>query len=265
MNKKFITLALAACVCLGAYAKSLKVYAVTGNVTEKKGTAWSPLAKSAIITDAATVKINPSSTLRVLDMTNRQIYTFSTPGQFNLGELIKKSAKENSSLTGKIGAESRRQMAASSTKSHSAVGAATRATLDEEVLEALYTSLCNGFAAGADSGVLTMTKVPAEDGMFTLSITNTSAEPVYANVFAKSEGGTWATIYEFSNDESALLIAPGATVNMDHIQLVAEEGDQFVAVGFDQAFEGEELNDMFSEDFEPGETSAKNVSLYFLK
>lgn len=265
MKKTIITLAVATLLCAGASAKNLKVYSVTGNVTKKEGTAWNKVAKANVLTDAATVKINPSSTLRVLDTSTRQIYTFSTPGEFNLGTLLRQSAKENGSLTGKIGAESRRQMAASSTKSHKAVGAATRATLDEEVLEALYTALVTGFEAGEDTGVLTMTKTPLEEDLFTVSLTNTSDEPVYANLFAKSEDGPWASVLEFDNDETALLIAPGATVALDHIVLAQMPGDRLVAVGFDQQFEGEELNDMFAEEFEPGETKAGNVSLYFLK
>lgn len=265
MKKLIITAVLASLFCFGASAKSLKVYSVTGNVTQKSGAAWNKVAKANVLTDAATVKINPSSSLRVLDPSTRQIYTFSSPGEFNLGALLKQSAKENGSLTGKIGAESRRQMAANSSKSHKAVGAATRATLDEEVLEALYTALVTGFAAGQDTGVLTMTERPLEDGLFTVSLTNTSDEPVYANLFAKSDDGHWASVLEFDNDETALLIAPGATVSLDHIVLVRMPGDKLVAVGFDQQFEGEELNDMFAEEFEPGETKASNVSLFFLK
>ena len=110
-----------------------------------------------------------------------------------------------------------------------------------------------------------MTKTPLEEDLFTVSLTNTSDEPVYANLFAKSEDGPWASVLEFDNDETALLIAPGATVALDHIVLAQMPGDRLVAVGFDQQFECEELNDMFAEEFEPGEAKAGNVSLYFLK
>lgn len=249
-----------------AWGKTFKVYSTAGNVSKKEGASWTALAKSGTVTDATTIKINPASSIRILDAATRQIYTFSSPGEFSVGALVKQSAKENSSLTGKIGAESRRQMAASSTKSHQAVGAATRATLDEELLEALYTSLVNGFGAGKDVGQIRLVKNMVDgDDLFTLSVVNESSEPVYVNVFAKSGDEPWSAVFSFSNDESALLVPPGATIAMDHILLAAMPGDQLVAVGFDQPFEAEELNDMFAEGFEPGETAAENVSLYFIK
>ncbi len=263
--KKILMLSAAVALCLGASAKTLKVYSVTGNVTKKDGANWTKLAKPGTLSDTETIKINPASSLRVLDTDTRQVYTFSTEGTDAVAALLKQAAQDNSSLGGKIAAESRRQSAAASSKAHQDVGAAKRATLDEEQQEALYTALVNGFKAGADQGDLILSKQNVEDGLVYLSIKNAGENPIYANVFTMGEDGHWVAVYEFDNENPALLIAPGSTVLMDNL-LLADEGEApFVAVGFSEAFDGAELTDMFSEEFEPGESSAEGVSLYFAK
>ena len=264
MNKRGFLLFMALMVTLGLWAKTLKVYSVTGNVSQKSGTTWSPLAKSAQVSDGVTIKINPASQVRFMDSSSHQIYTFSQSGEFKLADLIAKSDKDNKSLTGKISAESKKQLAASSTKSHQAVGAAHRATLDEEVLEALYAALAGGFEEGASFGDLSVKKVPQEDGLYYLSLTNNSADPMFVNIFVKNEGSPWQAIYKGSGDESAILLTPESTVDVDYILMADEEGGKVAAVGFNQLFEAEELNDMFEGEFEPQDTKAENVSIFFI-
>lgn len=265
MNKKILTLTCAAAICLCAAAKTLKVYSVTGNVTKKAGSSWVKVAKPSTISDTETVKINPSSSLRVLDPSTRQIYTFTATGEHNVSALLRQAAQDNSSLGGKIAAESRRQSAASASKSHKAVGAAKRATLDEEEQEALYAALTAGFEAGANQGQITLEKVPQDDGLFYLALTNNSDDEMYANVFTKDENNRWNALYVFDNENPALLLAPGARVQLDHFLLAEDESADLVAVGYKSAFDGAELTDMFVEEFEPGETVADGVSLFFIK
>ena len=114
-------------------------------------------------------------------------------------------------------------------------------------------------------GDLAISKLPVEDGLIYLSITNKGTTPLYANVFTLGENGNWVAVYEFDNENPALLIAPENTVTMDHMLLADEDESTFVAVGFPEAFDGAEISDMFLEEFEPGEATAEGVSLYFLK
>ena len=189
--KKILMLSAAVALCLSASAKTLKVYSVNGNVTKKEGASWTKLAKPAIVSDSETIKINPASSLRVLDPDTRQIYTFSTVGTHAVSALLKQAAQDNSSLGGKIAAESRRQLAIAANKAHQDVGAAKRATLDEEKQEALYTALVNGFKTGENKGDLVISKHTVEDGLIYLSIVNKGKMPLYVNVFTLREDGHW--------------------------------------------------------------------------
>ncbi|MDE7346851.1 MAG: hypothetical protein K2N48_08965 [Muribaculaceae bacterium] len=263
--KKVLILSAMCALCLSTSAKTLKVYSVNGSVTKKDGTTWTKLEKQAYVSDSETIKINPISSLRVLDPATRQIYTFSSEGTYTVSVLLKQAFQENSSLGSKIAAESRRQADLATTKSHKAVSAAKRATLDEEQQEALYTTLVNGFEAGINKGTLHVSKLPTEDGLIYLSLTNTGDTPIYVNVFTRSEDGHWTAIYEFDTENPALLISPGKNIPMTHTLLSDEADATFVAVGFPEAFDGAELTDMFTEEFEPRETTADNVSLFFLK
>lgn len=263
--KKILTFSVAAALSLCCNAKTLKVYSVEGNVTKKDGASWVKIAKSNTVSDNETVKINPASSLRVLDPSTHQIYTFSSEGTHSVSALLKQAAHDNSSLGSKIAAESKRQGIASASKSHKAVGAAKRATLDEEIQEALYTTLVSGFETGTNCGNLQMTKSQAGDDLIYLSLTNTGEDVLYVNVFTRGDDGHWVAVYEFDNENPALMLAPQSSVTMEHMPLFDDGSSPFVAVGFNDPFDGAELTDMFAEDFEPGETSADGVSLFFLK
>lgn len=257
----FVSLVLFLC----ATAKTLKIYSVTGKVTKKDGTAWTKLTKPGTLSDSETININPASSLRVLDTDSRQVYTFTKEGIHSVSTLLKQAAQDNSSLGGKIAAESRRQSTLAANKVHQDVGAAKRATLDEEHQEALYSALVKGFASGVNQGDLILNKHKAEDDLIYLSINNIGNKPLYVNVFTTTDDGHWCAVYEFDNENPALFIAPGKSVLMDNL-LLSDEGDvSFVAVGYLEAFDGSELTDMFSEEFEPAEISAEGVSLYFNK
>lgn len=246
-------------------AKTLKIYSVTGTVTKKDGTSWTRLTKPGTLSDSETININPASSLRVLDTDSRQVYTFSQEGKHLVSALLKQAAQENRSLSGKIAAESRRQSTLAAKKVHQDVGAAKRATLDEEQQEALYSALVKGFALGVNQGDLILDKHKAEDELIYLSISNIGNIPLYVNVFTTKSDGHWGAVYQFDNENPALIIAPGKSVLMDNLLLSDEENVPFVAVGYFEAFDGAELTDMFSEDFEPEENSADGVSLYFNK
>lgn len=264
--KKILILFASLSLSLCGVAKTLKIYSVNGNVSKKTGTTWTQLAKSSgTLSDNEVIKINPTSSIRLLDPTTRQVYTLGQEGTFSVSTLLKQAAADNSSLGGKIAAESRRQSDMAASKSHKAVGAAKRATLDEEEQEALYSALVSGFEKGDNVGTVELSKTPAEDGLFYLSILNSGSEPVYVNVFTRGDDGKWIALYTFDNENPALILSPGTTVAMDHL-LLADDGDApFVVVGYTASFDGAELTDMFAEDFEPEATAAENVSLYFVK
>lgn len=264
--KKTILLTSLLAISFAMSAKNYKVYNVTGNVSKKTGSTWTALTKNQTVSDSEMIKINPSSSLKVIDAENRQVYNFSKSGEFKLDNLLKTSVKENSSLLGKIGAESKKQLAASNTKSHAAVGASKRALLDEDLIEALYAGLVKGFDAGTNVGNIRAEKISlGDDGEFYLELSNSSEMPLYANVFVKGEEGVWQTVYQMSEDEPALLVAPGATVSLSDVTLFELPGDSFAVVAFDLPFDGDELNDMFFHGFEPEEKAADNISIYFVK
>lgn len=249
---------------LSISAKTLKVYSVTGNVSKKDNSSWISLSKANPVSENDIIKINPASLLRILDTSKHQVYTFSDPGEYKLYDLISKSDKETQSLMGKIAAETKKQMASNTTKSHQALGAAHRATFDEEVLEALYAILTSGFEKGENIGNLIVEKIHSEDDLFYLSFTNSSEEPMFVNLFVKCEDEPWQSIYKGSEDDFSILLPPGEALAVDYI-LLADEGGILVAVGFNQPFEAEELNDMFEENFEPEDVKADNVNIFFIK
>ena len=264
MIKKCFLILLVGIFSFSIYAETLKVYSVTGNVSKKDNSSWISLSKTSQVSDGDIIRINPSSRLRILNTSTHLVYTFSDQGEYKLYELISKSDKETQSLMGKITAETKKQMANNATKSHKALGAAHRATLDEEILEALYATLITYFESGENIGNLSLKKIPVEDGLFYLNLCNTSEEPLYVNFFVKDDKLPWHAIYPGSGEGNSILLVPDIPIAFDSI-LLAGEDCSLAVVGFNQPVEVEELNDMFEGNFEPEDVKVDNVSIFFIK
>ena len=246
-------------------AKNLKVYSTTGNISKKNGNSWVALIKNTVVRESETVKINPSSSLKVLDSDTRQIFTFETQGEFKIADLLKKSAKENSSLFGRINSEVKNNFASSNTKSHKNVGASKRALWEEEELEKLFTAVFEGLENGEDRGGIKVSKIETGDGLFYMEFNNNGTEPIFVNLFVGDEDGNWATVYEFEGEESALLIPGEKTIKIEHMVFAPLPDSHFVVVGYKEPFDAAQLAEMLSDNLEPQEEALKDVSLYFVK
>ncbi|MCM1520831.1 MAG: CHASE2 domain-containing protein [Lachnoclostridium sp.] len=261
--RRATVIALVVSTAMSASARTLDIYSLTGVVAKKSASDWVSLSKPGQITDSDVLRINPKSSIKVVDKASRKVYTFDTRGEATVKSLIEQGNREKASITKRIVAESRRKMEAG--KSHDAVGAAERATLDEELLESLYTALCQGFDKGINSGCITMTIISEGDGLFHLSLSNTGDQPMYANVMLSIDGSPWSAVYESDDEDPALLIPAGDTVELVHDTLLAAPGMRLVAVGYAQPFDAGELSDMFAERMQPESEAATGVSFYFIE
>lgn len=262
MIRQTVTALAAALAVFCAASKTLSIYSVTGNVAKKTQSGWTTLSKPGKVADSDIIKINPASKLKVIDDATRRVYTFDEQGEAMVKRLMDQSQRESSSISSRMVAESRRRMSA--TKSHEAVGAVNRDTFDEELLEALFTALSNGLAAGENTGSVTMSKIDDGDGMFHLSLTNNGDKEMYANVFCRTADAPWDAVYRFDGEESAVWLAPGDTVELPHVTLAATPGLTLAAVAYPAPFEGADLADMFAAGLTPESAPATDVSFFFI-
>lgn len=268
--KKTLTLILGLLLFIvGLSAKTLKVYSVVGKVSKKSGNSWVSLSKNQSVGETERVKINASSTLKLLDEGGRMVYTFSSPGEYKLSDLLKASDTENKNLMSKITADAKKQIGASGTKTNKQVGASERGDdfISYNFTDSLYTAVCEELASGADTGGLSACKVAGrEDGMFYPRFTNNSVIPLYINIFVKGAETPWSPVLIFTDDdESALMVAPGETVDLDFISIMEMPGDSFVAVGFEEPFNGYELAAMFKRGDKPDADKVEGVNISFFR
>lgn len=261
--KKLVSALVIGIMTLACAAKDLRIYAVSGKVSKKTVAGWVMVKKPGSISDADMLKINPESSLKVIDNTTHRVYTFNEPGEALVSRLVDKSQRESASIASRMVAESRRRL--SEGKSHQAVGASMRGTSDEELLEALFTALNDGFQAAVNKGDISIEKISDGDGIFHLRIINTGKKELYANVFIHTDQALWEALYKLTGEESSLLIAPGESVEIADIQLSESPDLQLAAVAYDAPFEGEDLSNMFSAHLRPEAPAAQNVNFFFLK
>lgn len=255
-----LTCALFAIPCHGL----IKVYSVSGNVSEKQENTWVRLAKGTKLDGNSTVRINAASELRLLDNTDRRIYTFSHEGTHIIANLIAKAKKENSTITDRIVAETARRSASVTGKSHQRTAAAFRATMSEEQLEALYTALCNGFKAGNDNGTVRATLIPAQDendSLYTIQISNNSPEDFYVNLFMRNADSHWQCIFT----DNCIFVPAQNELHLTHMPCLILPSDRLVLVAYAEDFDTAELDAMLAEDLEPEAEAAQNVQFFFLQ
>ncbi|MDE6237263.1 MAG: hypothetical protein K2M13_05795 [Muribaculaceae bacterium] len=243
-----------------------QVHSITGCVSCRNGSEWKPLKKHDELSHDPKVNINQASSMKIIDKKSRMVFTFSYPGEYNLQDLIRRAQKENSSLTSKICAEAKKHTAAESTRTHKTIGASKRDPMDEEKLEALYTALVDGFTSGMNKGALRIFKHPVDNEIFILELLNESLlEPLYVNVFVKTKDSTWHALLPSTEEQCALMLAPGECIRLEHLPLCNEDDLILAAIGSKEDFDGDELTYMFEENMEPTEERLDNLNISFLR
>lgn len=244
------------------FSQDYRVYSLEGKVEKKTSTGWQILGRADLLSSDDIIKINPASTLRIIDKGKKQIYTFSQKGEANLLYLLNKAKEENNSITGKIIAESKRM--ASAEKSHKSLGAAKRET-DDENLEAIYAFVSERLKTGDDYGEFRVEKVGMEDGLVYLKFINNTDKALFANILINEEGfPNWRPLFDPQEDLAGIYINAGDTLEFTHM-ILADEGERMVAVASALDFDIDELANMLENQLEPLEIEVKDVSVYFVK
>lgn len=243
-----------------------KVHSITGCVSSQTGSIWKPLKKNDGLPHDLKISISPESSMKIIDNKSRMVFTFSSPGEFNLHDLIVRAQKENRYLTSKICAEAKKQIATESARTHKTIGASKRDITDEEKLEAFYAALIEGLTSEMNKGTLRIIKHSVDDDIFKLEILNESLlEPLYVNVFIKAQDSNWHALFPSNEEQCALMLAPGGHILLEHMLLCNEDDLILVAVGFEEDFDGDEITYMFEENLQPREEKIDNLNISFLR
>lgn len=261
-NLRLVAFFMAITVFFPLFSQDYTVYSLEGKVEKKTSKGWQILVRTDLLSSDDIIKINPASTLRILDKGNKQIYTFSQKGEAHLLSLLNKAKDENSSITGKMIAESKRK--ALTEKSHKSLGAAKRET-DDENLEAIYACVVDRLNTGDDSGDLIVEKVVAEEGLVYLKFINKSDQAIFANILIHEESSpNWRPLFDPQEDMAGIYINAGDTIEFPHM-ILSDEGDSMVAVSFALDFDIYELANMLENRLDPLEIEVNDVNVYFVK
>lgn len=241
------------------------VHSIVGNVSMQQDKNWRPLKKNDRVHESTSIKINTASTIKLIDSKNRMIHTLSSPGTHKLQSLILQNKKDNSSISNKIYAEARQQSALEAQRTHKAIGAAKRASMDEETLETLYASLVESFTSRIAKGELSITKHLSADASFTLELNNNSNEELYVCILIKAEDKSWSSLLPASNESSTIFMRPWTSMRLDDFSFCLDEGDILVGIGVPEDYDIEEILYMLNENYEPGNTTMNNVNISFIQ
>lgn len=251
--------------CMTLYGQEYSVHYINGTVSAQRGKEWYPLKKSDIIHESTNIKINPASSIKVFDSKSRMIYTLSSPGSHKLQSLILQNKKDNSSLTNKIYAETRQQSVMASQRTHKAIGAAKRATMDENTLEGFYASIVESFTSGTAKGKLSVSKHPSDDDSFILEMKNNSDDVLFVCIFVKTIDNTWSSLLPPGNESSTLCIHPGTSISLNDFSIFLKEGDILAGIGMTEDYDSEEILFMLNENYAPEAQPLNNLTISFLK
>lgn len=262
LRLRLIALFMAISIFNPLFSQEYRVYSIEGKVEKRAADGWHILGRTDNVTSDDVIRISRASTLRILDKGKKQIYTFSQKGEAKLQSLVNKAKEENSSLTGKIIAEAKRNTSAE--KSHKSLGAAHR-DMDDENLEAIYAAVVASLRSGEGCGELIVEKVKAEEGLMYLKCTNNSDEGLFVNILIpEDDSQKWRPLIDSREYMAGIFINAGETLAFPHL-LLTDDGTGMTAVAFPIDFDIEELADMLENRLEPLETEVKDVSVYFVK
>lgn len=247
------------------YAQDIKVYSVSGQVEKKLGNSWEGLKKLSRLEPKDIVKIKPESMLRVMDVSKHEVYTFQSTGEYQISNLIENIKKENSSITQKILAESRKNISESNSKSHKTIGAALRGEADEEEIEAIYSEIINTLSGKSGKGLIIFEKRPLEDDLFYFTISNQSKDPVFINIFRR-EKDLWRPILE-GEGVSGIKINESETLPLEHLVYMEDPSVSYLGVAYEDEFPAEEIQYRLNEHLEPmdGIIQEKDISVVIIK
>ena len=138
--------------------------------------------------------------------------------------------------------------------------------MDEDLLENVYTQLCNFISKKNQhqSSIITLKQMKNGDGTSYFIIENNSKNTLYANVlYRPAKNSTWSVLYECPSEMPCLEIPAKSSLEMKHITMLENEGE-YVLFALHSQIDSEELAYMFEEELEPEEID-KDYPMEFLK
>lgn len=150
--------------------QQVKVYSVNGKVVKKSGKSWMDVKKLMDLNLSDVIIIKPESSLRVIESPKFDVYTFDSAGEFVISKLIENAKQSNNSLTKKIIAESRRNIANGNAKSQKQIGACFRGDIDEDEIELMYADIIYSLNSTSNKGGLLLEKIPIDDNLSLVSL-----------------------------------------------------------------------------------------------
>ena len=246
----FILLVFTFCCAIPASSQKFKVYSISGKVEKKSSNSWIDLKKFMTLDIKDVINIKPESSLRILDISSSAVYTFPTAGEYVLSNLISNAKQENNSLTRKIIAQSRKNIADNNTKSHKNIGAAMRGEIDEAEIETIYSDIVFCLKEKTNRGPIMFEKKTVDNELFYFSITNNSPNPVYANIFLGIGNSHWIPLYE-SDGLSGIKLQSNETVEMNHLIFIEDPDICYLGLGYTKEFPAEEIQFRLNENMEP--------------
>ncbi|MCH5229796.1 MAG: hypothetical protein J1F12_07390 [Muribaculaceae bacterium] len=240
------------------YSQTMRVYSVEGNVEKKTENKWVALKKLMEIQPSDKINIGPESSIRIMDTGKHVVYTFQQNGEFTVSDLLDKIKKENSSLTSKIIAESRKNLNSGKSSSAKLIGAALRGELDENEIENLYSQIKYFLKNPSKMGNLKVEKIYLDDSLFNFRVTNETAQPIFFNILSKDTNDFWLPLFE-NDGESGILSFPEEVIDIDHLTFVDEPDILYIGIGYPAEFPAEEIQYRLNENMDPLEMDS---SLY---
>lgn len=227
-----------------------KVYSINGKVFKQiEDKRWIAIKKQTQLQSNDFIKVSPGSSIRILDTSTREIYSWKAEGQIIISNLIKNIREENRSLTSKIIADSKHRFHQNE-KSANIVGAARRETFDEEEIETIYSSIHKFLENPILDNKLEVEKIFVDDKIFLLKFSNISNSPMFLKVFVKPLDNKWASL-DVSGPEETLFLPPKETLELPNLLYESEEESKIIIVGHIKDFDADEIIFMLNESYEP--------------
>lgn len=252
---RFLIIIVALFASVSLMASDVSVYKVVGAIKMKKQDSWENIEKQFKLKDTDIILIGKNSLLSLVDKSNNRIYTYETEGEWKVSEIIRKCKADSRSITSRLLQEAKKDIKYSKQKSYASLGGVKRDVMDEDLLESVYTQLCN-FISKKDqhqSSIITLKQMNDGDGISYFIIENNSKNTLYANVlYRPAEDSTWSVLYECPSEMPCLEIPAKSSIEMKHITMLENDGE-YVLFALRSQIDSGELAYMFEEKLEPEE------------
>lgn len=252
---RFIVIIVALFASVSLMASDVSVYKIVGVIKMKKQDSWKNIEKQFNLKETDIILIGKNSLLSLVDKSNCRIYTYETEGEWKVSEIIHKCEADSRSITSRLLQEAKKDIKNSKQKTYVSLGGVKRDAMNEDLLENVYTQLCNFISKNdqRQSSIIILKQMKKGDGTSYFVIENNSENTLYANVLYRPAKNTiWTVLYECPAEMPCLEIPAKSSLEMKHITILENEGECVLFALRNQIDSGE-LAYMFEEKLEPEE------------